>query len=92
MTVNMQTFDEFVMPTPKGLTLFWESARKTIHEEGIIDFVSKLSPWIAPLPSAWFVHDATVRHLAAGSALAWIIHEGPWRRGSGVARAAGRSA
>lgn len=73
MTANAQTYQEFFVPTPKGFENLLASARKSIHEEGIIDFVSKLSPWIAPLPSAWFVHDATVRHLAAGSALAWII-------------------
>jgi hypothetical protein len=73
MTATTQTYQELFMPTPKGFENLWASARKSIHEEGIIDFVSKLSPWIAPLPSAWFVHDATVRHLAAGSALAWII-------------------
>lgn len=73
MTANAQAYQEFFVPTPKGFENLLASARKSIHEEGIIDFVSKLSPWIAPLPSAWFVHDATVRHLAAGSALAWII-------------------
>jgi len=73
MATNTQTYQELFMPTPAGFASLWSSARKSIHEEGIIDFVSKLSPWIAPLPSAWFVHDATVRHLAAGSALAWII-------------------
>lgn len=73
MTATTQTYQAFFVPTPKGFENLWASARKSIHEEGIIDFVSKLSPWIAPLPSAWFVHDATVRHLAAGSALAWII-------------------
>lgn len=73
MTTNAQTYQELFMPTPEGFANWLASARKTIHEEGIIDFVSKLSPWIAPLPSAWFVHDATVRHLAAGSGLAWII-------------------
>lgn len=73
MTTNAQTYQEMFMPTPGGFTNLWSNARKAIHEEGIIDFVSKLSPWIAPLPSAWFVHDATVRHLAAGSGLAWII-------------------
>ncbi|TXH52634.1 MAG: hypothetical protein E6Q97_15285 [Desulfurellales bacterium] len=73
MTTNAQTYQELFMPTPAGFANWLASARKTIHEEGIIDFVSKLSPWIAPLPSAWFVHDATVRHLAAGSGLAWII-------------------
>lgn len=73
MAANTQTYQEMFMPTPEGFMNFWNSARQSIHEEGIIDFVAKLSPWIAPLPSAWFVHDATVRHLAAGSALAWII-------------------
>lgn len=73
MTTNAQTYQELFMPTPEGFANWFSNARKTIHEEGIIDFVSKLSPWIAPLPSAWFVHDATVRHLAAGSGLAWII-------------------
>jgi hypothetical protein len=73
MAASTQTYQEMFMPTPEGFVNFWNSARQSIHEEGIIDFVAKLSPWIAPLPSAWFVHDATVRHLAAGSALAWII-------------------
>ncbi len=73
MTAEAQTYQELFMPTPDGIANWFSNARKTIHEEGIIDFVSKLSPWIAPLPSAWFVHDATVRHLAAGSGLAWII-------------------
>jgi len=73
MTAEAQTYQELFMPTPDGIANWFSNARKTIHEEGIIDFVSKLSPWIAPLPSAWFVHDATVRHLAAGTGLAWII-------------------
>lgn len=73
MTTNAQTYQELFMPTPAGFTSLWQSIRKTLSEEGIIDGVSKLSPWIAPLPSAWFVHDATVRHLNAGSGLAWVI-------------------
>jgi hypothetical protein len=73
MAVNTQTYQEMFMPTPEGFTNFWSNARKAIHEEGIIDFVSKLSPWIAPLPSAWFVHDATVNHLHANTGLAWVI-------------------
>lgn len=73
MTAEAQTYQELFMPTPAGFTSLWQSIRKTLSEEGIIDGVSKLSPWIAPLPSAWFVHDATVRHLNAGSGLAWVI-------------------
>lgn len=73
MVAEAQTYQELFMPTPQGFTNLWANARKVIHEEGIIDFVSKLSPWIAPLPSAWFVHDATVRHLTGNSGLAWTI-------------------
>lgn len=73
MAANTQMYQELFMPTPDGFAALWSGVRKTVSEEGIIDLVSKLSPWLAPLPSAWFVHDATVRHLAAGNGLAWVI-------------------
>lgn len=73
MTVNSAIYEEMFMPTPGGVRTWLQQARRSISEEGVIDFVARLSPWIAPLPSAFFVHDATLKHLGTGDALAWII-------------------
>lgn len=73
MTANTAVYQEMFMPTPSGVTAWWESTRKAISEEGIIDFVAKLSPWLAPLPSAFFLYEAAIKHLGANEPLAWII-------------------
>lgn len=73
MTLSTAQYDDLFMPTPDGITAWLKSAKIAISEEGVIDFVARLSPWIAPLPSAFFVHNATIKHLATGNELAWII-------------------
>lgn len=73
MTTNAIQFNEMFMPTPEGAKGLWKSARQVLSEEGIIDFVAKLSPWLAPLPSAFFVYEATIEHLTDQSLLAITI-------------------
>jgi len=73
MTANALSFNEMIMPTPTGAKEAWKSARKILTEEGVIDFVAKLSPWLAPLPSAFFVYEATKEHLTDNPALAITI-------------------
>lgn len=73
MTTNATIYQEMFMPTPSGITSWWSTTRKAISEEGIIDFVAKLSPWLAPLPSAFFLYEAAITHLGANEPLAWII-------------------
>lgn len=74
MTLNTQAiYPEMVMPTPDGARKLVRRMRTGLSEEGVIDFVSKTSPWIAPLPSAFFVHTAAVNNLHADPGLAWVI-------------------
>lgn len=73
MTASADIYDDLWMPTPSGLSRFWSWSKKTISEEGFIDFVAKLSPWLAPLPSAFFVYEATLDHLTSWKALAVVI-------------------
>lgn len=73
MTANATMYQEMFMPTPSGFAGAWRWARQTLNEEGFIDFVAKLSPWLAPLPSAFFVFDATQKHLHTGEGLSWVI-------------------
>jgi len=73
MTANALSFNEMLMPTPSGAKEAWKSARKILTEEGVIDFVAKLSPWLAPLPSAFFVYEATIAHLTDQRPLAITI-------------------
>jgi hypothetical protein len=73
MTASTFDFNEMLMPTPTGAKEAWNNARKILTEEGVIDFVAKLSPWLAPLPSAFFVYEATIQHLTDQPALAITI-------------------
>jgi hypothetical protein len=73
MTTDATVYEEMIMPTPKSLSSWMGRVRLSISEEGFIDFVARLSPWIAPLPSAFFIHGATIEHLRTGNALAWIV-------------------
>jgi len=73
MTASTFEFQEMYMPTPSGAKEFWRNARQILSEEGIIDFVAKLSPWLAPLPSAFFVYEATIQHLTNQPLLAGTI-------------------
>jgi len=73
MTANAIEYNEMFMPTPSGFKDAWNSLRRILSEEGVIDFVAKLSPWLAPLPSAFFVYQATMDHLTTWPALAVTI-------------------
>lgn len=73
MTASTFEFSEMYMPTPSGAKELWRNARQILSEEGIIDFVAKLSPWLAPLPSAFFVYEATMQHLTNQPFLAGTI-------------------
>ena len=73
MTANALEFNEMFMPTPTGAKEAWKAARRILSEEGVIDFVAKLSPWLAPLPSAFFVYEATMHHLTDWQPLAFTI-------------------
>lgn len=73
MTANAAMYQEMFLPTPSGFAGAWRWVRQTLNEEGFIDFVAKLSPWLAPLPSAFFVFDATQKHLHTGVQLSWVI-------------------
>jgi hypothetical protein len=73
MTANAIEYNEMFMPTPTGFRDVWSGLRRILSEEGIIDFVAKLSPWLAPLPSAFFVYQATMDHLTTWPALAVTI-------------------
>jgi len=73
MTANAIEYNEMFMPTPTGAKELWRTLRQTLSEEGIIDFVAKLSPWLAPLPSAFFVYEAAIQHLTNWPALALTV-------------------
>ena len=60
-------------PTPEGVGWITNRIKVSISEEGVIDAVAKLSPWIAPLPSAFFVYEATLAHLTEWTPLAVVI-------------------
>lgn len=73
MTASTFEFNEMFMPTPTGAKDLWRTLRQILSEEGIIDFVAKLSPWLAPLPSAFFVYEAAIQHLTNWPALALTV-------------------
>jgi hypothetical protein len=73
MTANAIEYNEMFMPTPSGFRDALNGLRRILSEEGVIDFVAKLSPWLAPLPSAFFVYQATMDHLTTWPALAVTI-------------------
>lgn len=63
------TNNELFMPTPRHFRLMGVK----IREEGIIDFVAKLSPWLAPMPTSVFVQRSAAVHLGTGEPLSWVI-------------------
>ena len=47
--------------------------RNQITERGAVKFVAKLSPWLAPIPSAFFVGRSSITHLALPWPVAVIV-------------------
>lgn len=64
---------ELWQPTPRSTFNEILKMRKAITEDGIIDFISSLSPWLASSPSALFVQKAAISHLGVSWEFGWVI-------------------
>lgn len=71
--MNLSATNELWQPTLRSTFNEMLKWRKSITEDGIIDFIASLSPWLASSPSALFVQKAAISHLHVSDPLGWII-------------------